>query len=613
MRSVWIVSAALVIAATAAFAIGTDDWHRSLHQPNADGAYYYAYLPTLVLDRDLDFDNQYEVTKNWYRLGKTPTGRTGNVFGVGPAVFELPVFVAGHLAARATGARGDGFSTWETTFVLWTSIPASLGALLLAYRLACRRVGAGSAYAGALLAAVAGPLLYYAVRQPGYAHPFAALFATLLVERWDASYKGDAPRTLRTWLVLGAAAGAAALARPQLAIWWLLLPAAGVDDLRRRGTVACSQLIARWAAAAGIALVVFAPQLLVWKALYGAWYIVPQGEGFMRWDAPAWSETLFSSRNGLFPWAPLYAPMLVGLVVLARRELRLPLALLLGLLGQALANGATWDWWGGGSFGGRRFDSTYVVFAVGAAVLVDIGLRAVLGLRIGHALRSRIAGVLGGLALAAAILVALATIELAARTSVVSARTHGGEAASRIWRTKIGGVRGWLAAQLSGASTAPIRMIFAWRHDVDVDAYDRMVGVNVLGETFPGLNSFADKRRDKLQLDVGWTTGLARPRPDGRAVTVDPRVQLRFGINRRGTVTARIYVEATGTITARWNGVTVARDGTGLVELTAEPTRGMNTIELAAPVGAVVSAIDLEAALSPAELPQRPDGSAGHI
>ena len=25
----------------------------------------------------------------------------------------------------------------------------------------------------------------------------------------------------------------------------------------------------------------------------------------MRWDSPAWSEVLFSSRNGLLPWAPL--------------------------------------------------------------------------------------------------------------------------------------------------------------------------------------------------------------------------------------------------------------------------------------------------------------------
>src|SRR5262249_60493920 len=53
----------------------------------------------------------------------------------------LPIWLA-----RLAGARGDGFSRWETALVLWTSIPMSLGALLLAARLARRRVG--SVFAG---------------------------------------------------------------------------------------------------------------------------------------------------------------------------------------------------------------------------------------------------------------------------------------------------------------------------------------------------------------------------------------------------------------------------------------------------------------------------------
>jgi hypothetical protein len=538
-RAIWIAAAALAAAATAAFALGKDDWGRSLREPTADAAYYYAYLPSLVLDGDLDFTNQYRVTQNWYRLGPTPLGRPGNVFGIGPAVFALPAFLAGHALATISGARGDGFSRWETALVLWTSIPFTLGAVWLAARLARRRVGSPAAgYAGALLAALAGPLLYYAIRQPGYAHPCAALFATLLVERWDASYDA-APRSLRTWIVLGAAAGAAALARPQLALWALLLPAAALDDLRRRGGASLGRLAARWAAGAGAAALVFLPQLLAWKALYGAWYVVPQGPGFLRWDAPAWSETLFASRNGLLPWAPLYAPMALGVLVLARRGARLPLALLLGLFGQALVNGAAWDWWAGGSFGGRRFDSCYVVFAVGAAALIAAGARA-------SARRGRIAGAVVRLAAVAAVLVAAATVELAARTSVISARIGGGEAAATIWQRKIGGVRGRLAAALSAAANAPARAAFAWRYAVDLDAYDRRVGVHVLGETYPGLNSYPDKLRETL------------PAP-GRMTA--PSVRVLVGLNRRGTIALRVPVLAAARVAVTWNGeATVVRD-----------------------------------------------------
>src|ERR1041385_4906093 len=83
-RPTWIATAVLAVAATIAFAAGKDDWGRGLREPTADAAYYYAYLPSLVLDGDLDFANQYRVTQNWYRLGPTPIGRPGNVFGIGP-------------------------------------------------------------------------------------------------------------------------------------------------------------------------------------------------------------------------------------------------------------------------------------------------------------------------------------------------------------------------------------------------------------------------------------------------------------------------------------------------------------------------------------------------
>ena len=39
---------------------------------------------------DLDFTDEYQVTKNYYRFGKAPGGTPGNVFGIGPAVFTLP-------------------------------------------------------------------------------------------------------------------------------------------------------------------------------------------------------------------------------------------------------------------------------------------------------------------------------------------------------------------------------------------------------------------------------------------------------------------------------------------------------------------------------------------
>src|SRR3954471_13548505 len=114
-RAAWIATAALAVAAPVAFGAGGDDWGRTLREPTADAAYYYAYLPSLVLDGDLDLTNQYQVTGNWYRLRAAPPGPPRPGFGIGPAVLALPAFVAGHGLAVVAGARRDGFSRWETT------------------------------------------------------------------------------------------------------------------------------------------------------------------------------------------------------------------------------------------------------------------------------------------------------------------------------------------------------------------------------------------------------------------------------------------------------------------------------------------------------------------
>ncbi len=552
------VYAALLVLGTMVWALGKEDHGLHTAELHADADYYYVYLPSL-LHGDLDFTDEYRETKNWYHLAPTPTGRPGNVFGIGPAVLDAPVFLATHAIARIAGARADGFSTLETWSYTYLSLPWTLAAMIVAGRLIRRRVGSASSIAP-VLAALAGPVVYYAIRQPGYAHPLATFWVTLLVERWDASY--DEPRTLRTWLVLGAVAGAAALARPQLAMWSVLLAAAAIDDLRRQRS---RRLALHWAAGAAAGLLAFAPQLVAWKVMYGAWYVVPQGPGFMRWDAPCWSEVLFSSRNGLFPWAPAYVVLAIALAVGARRVPRLAAGLAIGFALQTLANGAVWDWWAGGSYGGRRFDSTYVVFAVGAALLVAWIARE---LRDPRAALRRWQGICAALVATLVTLLVGANIWLMASYTTTSARIFGGQAASEIIAKRVPAPMGTVAAWMSSLSNLPARAAFAWKHGTTVAAYDRLVGVHVLGETYPGLNAYPDTTTATIP---GGTVG-----PDGKLV-------LFVGLNRTGSLEITVPVG-----TAMWN-----REP--LHGRTSDLVRGINELEIDAPPGTVVPPIQLHA------------------
>jgi hypothetical protein len=238
---------AIVLAlATWWFQRGHDARGWRTDRPYADAPYYYAYLPSLALDHDVDLTDEYQVTMNWYRLRPTPTGKPGNVFGVGPALLSLPAFAAGHAAAVATDQRRDGFAPAELSAVMWMSVLLSTLAMVFPARVIARRFapGAGGLIAAFLIAA-GGPVVYYAVRQPGYAHPYATFFAAWLIDAWDASY--DRPRTARTWAGLGLLLGLATLARPQLATWAVLLAAAAVDDLRRGAPTRGCSGGGRWA------------------------------------------------------------------------------------------------------------------------------------------------------------------------------------------------------------------------------------------------------------------------------------------------------------------------------------------------------------------------------
>src|SRR5437763_13335942 len=95
-RTTRIALAALLVLCTMWFLAGEDDLGRPTDRPRGDGEYYYVYLPSMWLDGDLDLANQYHAGHNPYQTRKTATGRPGNFFGIGPALFESPWFLLGH-------------------------------------------------------------------------------------------------------------------------------------------------------------------------------------------------------------------------------------------------------------------------------------------------------------------------------------------------------------------------------------------------------------------------------------------------------------------------------------------------------------------------------------
>lgn len=354
-----------------------------------EGHGYYAYLPSLAIDRDLHFENEYRrgdpdfVTSNFRRADghlwppmETATGRVRNQWPSGAALLWAPAFLQAHaavLAARALGVEmaADGYAIpYRLACALATAAYAAL-ALLLAARAAERIAGPAAGLTAAAGVWLASSLPVYMYFLPFYGHAPGA-FATALFLWWWLERRPM--RRAWEWAAWGAAGGLAAVV-DQFAMPVLLVAAAegavraiaALRDPERGEPVSelAAQVSAFVAAAAAVAL----PDLVARELLHGSPWDGGRLTRFF-WSEPRLWETGFSTQHGLFLWTPVALAAVAGLVVLAVRRpaTGLPLVAAFALTYYAVASYELWH--GSSSFGNRYFVSSTPLFVLGLASLL---------------------------------------------------------------------------------------------------------------------------------------------------------------------------------------------------------------------------------------------------
>jgi hypothetical protein len=233
------------------------------------------------------------------------------------------------------------------------------------------------------------------------------------------------------------------------------------------------------------------PQMLVWRALYGVFLLPapPHGVDFLRLDHPFVLETLFSSRHGLLSWTPVFWLGYLGFLPLARRHLGIALPLAVPLLLMTYVNMCSGDWWAGGSFSNRRFDSLLPIVAFGFAAALE-ALRALVARRPALVL-----------AAAAAVFVAW-NVLLADEVRTGVAPRDDTVAFARL----VGGTVGRVSEVVGFPATWPASWLFAWREGRSPGQYDRLVGRylfyrqnNLRGHVAVGAPG------DEAMLGEGWS------------------------------------------------------------------------------------------------------------
>lgn len=352
----------------------------------------YAYVRSLVLDRDLRFDNEYRrgdaafVAQSFRKADAQPWppmetagGYLRNQWSVGPSLLWLPSFLQAHVAVgllRLLGSEeaADGYSL---PYRLACAL-ATAGYALFGLFLACRAAQRFTAPAPAILATVAlwlaSSLPVYVYFLPFYSHALASFAVSVFLWYWLTRRPFGRPRQWMAWGLLGGLVWQmeplAGLVLVVAAVEWLAsLPATGVPRAA--------------ASAAGFgaaALLAAAPQLVIKSILHGSALRTGTLNRYF-WGAPRLLDVGFATEHGLFLWTPVLLVSLIGILALCRRAPVAGLGLLAAFACTYYAVACYEAWHGISSFGNRFFVCLTPAFAVGAAVALD-GAHRVLARRL---------------------------------------------------------------------------------------------------------------------------------------------------------------------------------------------------------------------------------------
>ncbi len=375
------IIAALTVLICATHILGTAA-SSGLSEPvvQGDARSYFAYLPSLVLDRDLDLTNQFDVLRPEggdprYPFGVGAGGYAANVFPIGPALLWLPGYLVGlgldgaaGLAGIDTGPFGYGrLAGWGSAVaaILWAGLGFEL----------CRRLvrdlfGLQWALWATLAAWLGTTALYYTLIAPLYSHA-AALFACALTlsTAWRAFHEPASPGR---WVAAGAAGGLLVAIRLQDAPILLIPIALAIlqGSAPGRGRVEPWRLPRPAGALMAGGVAGYLPQAYAWYALHGE--LLPrQGLGeprpfsFSRLGA----VLLSNGYEGWWSWTPLALVALVGLWLMARgpspTEQRVIAAAAIAAVAALVFVDTIHPYGQGAAFGARRYVSATPLLIIG--------------------------------------------------------------------------------------------------------------------------------------------------------------------------------------------------------------------------------------------------------
>lgn len=355
-----------------------DEWRNTTFQWDKQG--YHSYLPAIFIYNDLKglsfypaICEKYHFTGDdpWYAAYQQPNGNRVNKYPVGPALLELPFFLAANVSVSIFAPQlNDGFSVpYQLTVALNDIFWVMVGLFFL--RGFLRRYFTDNITAVTIICIALGTNLYnYTAFDHGMSHPISfSLFAALLffTERFYDTCRN------KYLLAIAVVLGLITITRPTnciAAIIPLLWNIRTKKDLVNRFSF-FSERYKACISAIIVFFLVLLPQLAYWKYATGHWiYYSYEGEGFNFAHPKIW-KGLFGWQKGWFIYTPIAFLAILGLFQTAKKHKQFLLSFTLFLPVIIYVTFSWKNWWYGGGFGCRPLIDILPVMALPLATLIE--------------------------------------------------------------------------------------------------------------------------------------------------------------------------------------------------------------------------------------------------
>jgi len=350
-----------------------------------DGAGYFSYTRSLVIDHDLDLKNEKAHFIEDFSVNSikedSNTGVYFSQYPIGTALAWTPFYLMGHLGAKMFNYSQDGYSLPYVYMISFGSSLLALFGLLLIYSFTAKLFSKKIAIISTITFWLSSSIFYYQNLEASLSHSISLFAVSAFIYYWYRSYKEGG---YLFWFNLGLLSAFMIMVRYQNG-FFMILPliyslAIYLKNFKKEKYSEMFDLFYKNLFYLFSIFIGLIPQFLVLKYQHGKYFSALNNyQTSLTYSAGFFTfiKVLFSTNHGLFLWTPVTLIGFVGLLFYFKNSLKskknplMSLSFIILFVLQLAFISSMRDWNGAQSYGHRMFINCGLILIVGLAYVYD--------------------------------------------------------------------------------------------------------------------------------------------------------------------------------------------------------------------------------------------------